>query len=372
MSALHHAQGNGLVGLDETLSSQGVGGGKTTGLGLVNTWAVMMATDGLIDHGARILGPYNEGDYSSTKLSSSINWANPDAYDSPGAPMNGSDYVRFRNAQGGFLTGGDVDSISFKGATTLDPDPLLWSSVTDAPGRAGDPTYFGGLSSNRDATMTRTVTVPSGAAASLDFDAFWNEEPGWDFGFVQVSTDGGATYTSLACPDTTTETDPGALPTAKANVPGFTDYSGGWVHETCSLADYAGQTIALQFRSYNDPLTFGSDPAQPAGFWVDNITVGSQSFTGDIAGWQSMTQYHPNTVANFNVTLMSVAGDKITLKQLPLNSEFAVTGKANVQKYIDKKADLVAAIITYDDPTEKATKYAHYSFSVNGVVQQGG
>jgi immune inhibitor InhA-like protein len=372
MSALHKAQGNGLAGLDETLAQ--FGQSKTTAMNTVNNWAVAMATDGLIDGGARILGPYDEKWYSSTKLNSFINWANPDAYDSPGAPTNGSDYVRFRDASGGFLSGRDINSLTFKGSTTLPTDPILWSTVTNAPGREGNSVYFGGATANRDATMTRSVTVPTGSGAQLSFDGYWNEETGWDFGFVQVSTDGGATYTSLSCPPyTTSETDPGALPTAKANVPGFTGIVNGWQHVTCSLAPYAGQTIALQFRSWNDPLTFGADETKPAGFWVDNITVGSQVFDGtSMAGWQSMSEFHPAAVANFVVTILSVNGNKITVKQLPLTGEFAITNKADVQKYIDKNADLVAAVVTYDDPTEGSVKYAPYQLTVNGVTQPGG
>ncbi|HVR14537.1 MAG TPA: hypothetical protein VMS41_12185, partial [Gaiellaceae bacterium] len=64
--------------------------------------------------------------------------------------------------------------------------------------------------------------------------------------------------------------------------------------------------------------------------------------------------------------------NKITLKQLPLNTDFAVRNKANVQKYIDKNADLVAAIVTYDDPAETSDQYALYQLTVNGVVQPGG
>ena len=92
----------------------------------------------------------------------------------------------------------------------------------------------------------------------------------------------------------------------------------------------------------------------------------------DIAAWKSPTQVHPSTVSDFVVTIMSVNGDKITLKQLPLNTDFAVANKANVQKYIDKNADLVTAIVTYDDPTETSDQYAPYQLSVNGVVQPGG
>ena len=39
-------------------------------------------------------------DFTAKSLSSSINWGNTQAYDSPGAPPNGSDYVRLREAAG--------------------------------------------------------------------------------------------------------------------------------------------------------------------------------------------------------------------------------------------------------------------------------
>ena len=60
------------------------------------------------------------------------------------------------------------------------------------------------------------------------------------------------------------------------------------------------------------------------------------------------------------------------MKRLPLTSDFAVSGNANVQKYIDKKADFVGAIVTYNDETESTTGYAPYVLRVNGVVQPGG
>jgi Immune inhibitor A-like, MAM domain len=368
MSALHKAPANGLAGLDDTLAAAGAS--KTSAVQTVNTWAVMEATDGLIDGGARILGPYGESTYSSTHLSSTINWSNPDAYDSPGAPPNGSDYVRLRAANGSFLDGRDIDSLSFSGSTTLLPRPVAWTSVTNAPAHAGDAALYSGFGNNRDEAIVKPVTVNGG---TLTFDALWNEELGWDFGFVQVSTDGGATYSSLACTDTTTQTNPEALPTAKQNVPGFTGYPGGWKAESCSLAGYSGQVL-LSFRTLNDPATLGASAAVPPGFWVDNVRIGSTLISdgSDIASWKSPTQINPGSVADFVVTIMSVNGNKITLKQLPLTGDFAVRNKANVQKYIDKNADLVAAIVTHDDPSETADRYAPYQLTVNGVVQPGG
>src|SRR5205814_6608775 len=143
---------------------------------------------------------------------------------------------------------------------------------------------------------------------------------------------------SLACTDTTTTTDPDALPTAKANVPGLTGYSNGFRPQSCDLSPYAGQTIYLAFRSYNDPATLGA-PDAPAdatpGYWVDNVKVGSSSISdgSSLTGWQSYTQINPTSVSGFVVSIISVetaknGKSKITLKQLPLNGDFGVHGNA--------------------------------------------
>jgi hypothetical protein len=389
MSALHRAQGNGLVGLQEVIDSQaeasttsrtadrgrghdhGTPLNKVTAVDLTNIWAVMMATDGLIDEGAKISGKYKESTFSSTTLFSTINWDNANAYSTSGAPSNGSDYVRLRGLNGAYLSGRDIDSLSFLGAKKLPPKPVAWTVAVNPPSHPADPALYSGAGNNRDEAIVKQVTVSS---PSLTFDALWNEELGWDFGFVQVSTDDGVTYSSLTCTDTTTQTDPDALPTSVENVPGFTGYSGGWKPEACDVSAYSGQTVLLSFRTYNDPATLGDSAAIAPGFWVDNVKLGTTGVSdgSSLTGWQSPTQVHPTSVSNFTVTILSVNNKKITLKQLDLNRDFAIRGRAKVEKYIDKKADLVAAIVTYNDPTETSDQYAPYVLAVNGVVQPGG
>ena len=110
---------------------------------------------------------------------------------------------------------------------------------------------------------------------SLTFDAQWNEETGWDFGFVQVSTDGGATYTSLSCTDTTIGPRPGRAADGGATTcrASRATPAVGRPRPATSSA-YAGQNVLLSFRAFNDPGTLGSDGTSvPPGFWVDNVTV---------------------------------------------------------------------------------------------------
>ena len=78
----------------------------------------------------------------------------------------------------------------------------------------------------------------------------------------------------------------------------------------------------------------------------------------------------------FNVWIVSIdtkrKNGNIKLRQLQLKSDFTLRGKGRAGKYIDRKADLVGAIVFYDDPTESSIQYAPYTLTVNGVTQPGG
>jgi hypothetical protein len=373
MSALHRGDANGLAGLQEALTA--FDQSKTTPQEVLHDWSLMVALDGLVDDGYQILGRVKERNVTAPTLDATINWDTHNAYSTPGAPSNGADYVRLRDAGGNYVTGRQIESLGFQGASTLPTRPVQWTVQADPPGHAGNPALYSGAGNNRDEAIVKEVAVPT-AGATLTFDAQWNEELGWDFGFAQVSTDGGGTYTSVACTDTTTETNPDALPTAKENVPGFTGDSAGWKAQTCDLAAYAGQTVLLAFRAFNDPSVLGENPAVAPGFWVDNVTVGGTLISDgtSLAGWRSFTEVRPNTVAGFTVYIVSIRTnpDRITVQQLKLDNAFAVQGFAHIQRYVDRRAQFVGAVVFYDDPSERSDQYAPYQLTVNGVVQPGG
>lgn len=127
--------------------------------------------------------------------------------------------------------------------------------------------WFGGKADQIDTTLVRTVDLTGKTSAELSFWTWYDIEENWDFGFVQVSEDGGATWTSLAIDGTSSVIDPGGMPEIAANLPGFTGNSGGWVYKTADLSAYAGKSIKLQFRYMTDWATSLS------GFYVDDIGV---------------------------------------------------------------------------------------------------
>ena len=119
----------------------------------------------------------------------------------------------------------------------------------------------------KDVTLRRAVDLTGKSSASLSFWTWYDIEPGWDFAFLQVSNDGGATWKSMAVPGSTSTHDPDAMPTIVNELPGLTGNSGGWVQKTVSLSQYAGQNILVQFRHMTDWGTTLN------GIFIDDVTI---------------------------------------------------------------------------------------------------
>lgn len=86
----------------------------------------------------------------------------------------------------------------------------------------------------------------------LTVNTYWDLEDYWDFGFVQVSTDNGETWTSLENEYTTYDHDPSAHPDVVANLPGLTGWSGDFIDITFDLSAYEGETVLIGFRYVTD------------------------------------------------------------------------------------------------------------------------
>jgi immune inhibitor A len=144
---------------------------------------------------------------------------------------------------------------------------------------AGSYFYQSGSGNNLDNNMTRTITVPGGGG-TLAFQARWHIEACWDYAYVQVSTDGGATFTSIAnsaeSPENTNGQNLGHGITGTSGTPLVCDQFGTpqWVPVTASLNAYAGQTIQLRFRYVTDGAVAGQ------GMSIDDIQVPGQPVDG--------------------------------------------------------------------------------------------
>lgn len=164
-----------------------------------------------------------------------------DYYAMPG--FDGGDYVlRFR---------GDT-TVPVLPPAALGEGPVTWSNAQD------------GI----DTTLTYEADLTAAVSPSLTFKTWFDTDSWYDWGYVSVSTDGGATWQALAGAHTTTDD-----PAQQAFGPGYTGISGGgqepaWVDESISLAPFAGKKILLRFEYVTDGGTHGE------GWAIRDIAVG--------------------------------------------------------------------------------------------------
>ncbi|HEY8552666.1 MAG TPA: choice-of-anchor J domain-containing protein [Thermaerobacter sp.] len=165
---------------------------------------------------------------------------------------------------------GRATRVTFNGDDYL---PIPWTVVAAPAGGEGD-ALWSGSGDLLDHWLVLPLDLRQASGSTLRFDHRYDIETGWDYGFVQVSTDGGATWTSLANANTTAVVDPNAHPRVRENLPGFTGSSGGWRHETFDLSAYDGQRVLLAFRYVTDWAVAGNDddPTND-GWFIDNVTV---------------------------------------------------------------------------------------------------
>ena len=141
--------------------------------------------------------------------------------------------------------------------------------VSPAAEDGGNSYFYSGTGDERQATTTSPeFTVP--ADGTLTAITQYSIETDWDYAFVEISEDG-ETWDQVET-NLSTTTDPEGQNDG-FGITGSTD--GEWVPLTADLGDWAGKTVQLRFRMFNDAAY------HELGFLVDNIAVGS-ALTEDV------------------------------------------------------------------------------------------
>jgi len=334
---------------------------------VLHDWSAMIALDGAIDDGAALTGG-PAGAFKTRSMHSSVNWDNDDTYSYPGAPPNGSDFVRLRDGDGNYLNASQIESITFDGSDGLPAKPVEWVVEEDPPGHSNDEALASGSVLNGDRGIVAEVTVPQ-QNSTLTFETRFEIEESFDFGFVQVSTDGGRSYRSLSNTATTDDADPSAQERMFDNLPGLTG-SSDWIELSFDLSQYAGQEVLLAFRYMTD------NTVSLGGWWIDDVRVGSTTVSdGDsLRDWRTPTQVSPDPVEGFSLQLIAYndAHTQAGHTLVPLGPGFTATLEGAALDFMPDDATTVAALVMYEESTELIQQYAHYSLDVNGVRQPGG
>jgi immune inhibitor A len=178
--------------------------------------------------------------------------------------------------------------------------------VTLAQPHSGENMWYTGADQDwADLRLGRTVeNVPADAKFWM-----WNNyviEADWDFGFVEVSADGGATWseqkvyaengTEVSTPDG--YADPNGRMADYGNKKyGLSGDTHGWAHHYIDLSAYAGQTVDVRLRlatdaAYQDRGWFSDDFALTSGgteVWSDDVEGGENGWTTEVASFTTTT-----------------------------------------------------------------------------------
>lgn len=229
-------------------------------------------------------------DKEGTKRGMTVNYEKAVTFEKDGVPAWGGDFkvLDFQDK---------IRSISFDGVDFLSTP---WESVADPLG-SDNQVLWGNEGDEADNALIFEADLSTVDTATLKFDNFIDIEEQWDFGMVQVSTDGGKTWNSLSNENTRSDVVEEGYPKIKENVPGFTGFYEDWQSETFDLAEYAGQNILVSFRyltdwGYND-----------GGWFIDNIEIPEIGYTNDGSStdaFKSMSEI-AGTYVNYTVTFIN-------------------------------------------------------------------
>src|SRR5581483_4031092 len=166
-------------------------------------------------------------------------------------------------------------TIRFRGVPTVQ---LIGADPHDGPYE-----WWSNRGDSIDSRLTRSVDLRSVSKATLRFWIWYDVEQDFDYGYVEVSEDGGRTWQTLSTADTTDSN-----PNGQNYGNGFTGTSGGadatWVQETVDLSRYAGRQILLRFEYVTDD-SFNSD-----GIAIDDVEIPEIGFKDSATsddGWQA-------------------------------------------------------------------------------------
>jgi hypothetical protein len=203
--------------------------------------------------------------------------------------------------------------------------------------------------------------------ATLKFWTWFNIEPMFDYGYVEASTDGGATWTPLKGKYTTTQN-----PNGTSYGHGWTGVSGAatigsgrgtprWVEESIDLSPYAGGRVLVRFEyitdeGYNRQGMAIDDMRVPEIGWSDDAEA---SRDWEAAGWIRIGSKIPQEW--FVALVEKGSGGVNRVRELPVSP--SGTGSLDISG-IGTGTNTREAILVIAPLAPKTTEIANYTVTI--------
>ncbi|HMQ54825.1 MAG TPA: immune inhibitor A [Anaerolineae bacterium] len=249
----------------------------------------------------------------------------------------GADYIE--------LTGSEALTLDFTGSTRV--------KVVDNEPHSGSFQWYSHRGDDSNTRLTRAFDLSGVDQATLTYQTWFDIEEDWDYGYVEVSTDGGAIWTILETPYTSADN-----PSGNAYGPGYTGLSGGWLEERLDLTPYAGQQILVRFEYVTD------DAVNQPGWTIDDISIPEINFFDDVEsgvnGWQAEGFVRIDNVLpqKFVVQVIEL-GDEVTVRPVTLDeSNYGTLQLEGLGTTVDK------AVLVISGVSPVTTEPASYEYRV--------
>lgn len=314
---------NGLEAIDESLASLGATdpdtGDQMTADEVFRDWAVALLQDENITDSRYRLDSYNL--LADPRFSDSFS-------DCPVAPQSrqvsqyGLDYIH----------------ITCEGDYQLQFDGSALNRVIPADPHSGDYAFWSNKGDESDMTLTREFDF-TGVEGDLAFDywLWYDIEEGWDYLYLEISKDGGDTWSILTTPSGTDED-----PSGNSFGWGYNGSSGAgtspeWIHEEVDMSEYAGERVLLRFEYVTDAAVNGE------GLLLDDASIPAIDYEEDFeaggGGWESagFVRLYNQIPQSYRLTLVARNGQtEVREVQLDesLSASVPISIGGDVQEYI--------------------------------------
>lgn len=208
-----------------------------------------------------------------------------------------------------------------------------------------------------DLSMTHEFDLTGVKSATLNYSVWYSLEDQWDYGYVDVSEDGGQTWKILKTPSGT-DSDPNL----NSYGWGYTGASGGnksnpvWLQESVDLSAYAGKKILVGFEVVNDLAV------NLPGMGIDDVSIPEISyqsdFEADTGGWQTAGWFRTNNYVpeTYLAQLISFGKDGSTsVTRLPINND-------NTGQWDIPLSTLKQAVIAISATAPKSSEIAYFQW----------
>ncbi len=259
-----------------------------------------------------------------------------------------------------FQYGGDYIELTGQGDIRLDFSGASQVKVVNNDAHSGQYQWYSHRGDDSNSRLTRAFDLSNVSQATLKYWTWFDIESDWDYGYVEISTDGGETWTILTTPHSNTANHSG-----NAYGPGYTGTSSGgeptWLEESIDISDYTGQAVLIRFEYVTD------DAVNRPGWTLDDISIPEIGFFDDVEsgvnGWTSEGFVRIDNVLpqKFLVQLVEV-GAEVNVRRLSLDE--ANRGSITVTGLGDST---VRAVLVVSGLAPVTTEPASYEYKITSL-----